>query len=154
MWFSLLQYLKEKVEPKVKAKVYIGAVNPTQVKLDSAGALFFMRGHEEKFKSTLHNTFNVTFFVEAWVRDDNVDLTKGYEVLSDLEIGFENVLHTLREGAGELNEEYAILSDNYQLLDMAIQQKSGDLDSVRPLVGTQYEIVATVYRLDGESEVW
>lgn len=153
MWLDVLDYIAEALRAKQVAEhVIIGGVNPTQAEIDSCGAVILMRGEETPGDERVAGGFTVTFYLEAWIRDDSPDIRQGYECLRKLEMRVDDVLTQIRADVGMLKN--SMLNDTYQLVDLRVNQKVGDADSLRPLVGVQYTLTATIYDVTNEEGVW
>lgn len=153
MWLDVLGYIAEVLRAKQAAgHVIIGGVNPTQAGVDRDGVVILMRGEEAPGDDRVAGGLVVTFYLETWIRDDSPDIRQGYECLRELELRVDEVLTQVRTDIGALNDP--MINDTYQLVDLQVTQKVGDADSLRPLVGTQYTVLATIYDVTDEEGVW
>lgn len=150
MWLEVLKHVAKKLQKsKAAPRVMLGAVNPARAEVTSAGTILLVRGNETSAEEDRGELSIVTIYLEAWVRDDAPDMVKGYERLAKLEAKIDAALNELREQAGRLDEAAAMISPALQLVDIQIDTKTGDMDSMRPLVGTQYSIQVKVFKQGG-----
>ena len=147
MWFELLKRLKDVLTShNVSAPVQLGAVIPQHADVDEIGKIMLVRGSETVNDESIENELLVTIYLEAWVRNDDPDLSVGYARISELEGQIDTALKQMRQAVGSLNESVCVLSDsNYQILDFKVKQKTGDLDALRPLLGSQYTIECRLF---------
>ena len=156
MWFELLKRLNDVLTShKVSAPVQLGAVIPQHADIDEIGKIMLVRGSETANDESMENELLVTIYLEAWVRNDDPDLAVGYAQISELEGQIDVALKNMRQAVGSLNESVCVLSDsNYQILDFKVKQKTGDLDALRPLLGSQYTIECRLFDLTREGGIY
>lgn len=156
MWFELLKRLNDVLTShKVSAPVQLGAVIPQHADIDEIGTIMLVRGSETANDESMENELLVTIYLEAWVRNDAPDLAVGYARISELEGQIDAALKEMRQAVGSLNESVCVLSDsNYQILDLKVKQKTGDLDALRPLLGSQYTIECRLFDLTREGGIF
>lgn len=153
MWLDLIDYVaKAFKDARVAKSIIIGGINPTQTEPDEKGVIILMRGEEEPSNERIVNGLSVTLFLEAWVREDDPDVQKGYVRLSALEERIDEVLTQIRTDVGTL--ENTMINDKYQLVDIRVTERVGDSDSLRPLLGSQYTIKAIIYDVTEEEGIW
>lgn len=155
MWLLFMKKLEEWLrEEKVAPIISLGAVNPTEPGIGGEGAVFIIRGEESRGDEDVLSETRLTIYLETWVRDDSPKLQYGYERLHHIEERVDEALKKIRHGAGALDDKYARLDGRFQLMDVCVSQKTGDLDSMRPLVGTQYTLEVMLYDTQDEEGVW
>ena len=134
VWINILKDLQAKLILNKTAKIIkCGALSPDDFDLsidenNLQGAIFLIRDREYKQEvKNMHNDKQgiVSFFVENWIRCDDTDPLKGYEILAEQENSFFTSL-----------DEYILnhLSNDFCILDCNIEETIGDADSKRPLV--------------------
>lgn len=154
MWFELLKRIQDVLMTcKVSAPVQLGAVIP-QAAVDEIGKIMLVRGSETVNDESIENELLVTIYLEAWVRNDDPDLSVGYARISELEGQIDIALKKMRQAVGSLNEDICVLNSNYQILDLKVKQKTGDLDALRPLLGSQYTIECRLFDLTREGGIY
>lgn len=155
MWLLLLKRLQSIFnEHHVAGRVELGAIEPNIATVDVDGSLFIVRGYEERGQEKLADELLVTVYIEAWTRADSAEIEHGYQVLSDLENRIEKALIDLRKACNALEVEQCMLDDRWQIVDLAVSQKVGGQASQRPLLGTQYTIVARMYDATSEEGIY
>ena len=156
MWFELLKRIQDVLMTcKVSAPVQLGAVIPQHATVDEIGKIMLVRGAETVNDESIENELLVTIYLEAWVRNDDPDLSVGYARISELEGQIDAALKQMRQAVGSLNEDICVLnSSNYQILDLKVKQKTGDLDALRPLLGSQYTIECRLFDLNREGGIF
>lgn len=156
MWFELLKRIQDVLMAcKVSAPVQLGAVIPQHADVDEIGKIMLVRGSEMANDESAENELLVTIYLEAWVRNDDPDLSVGYARISELEEQIDTALKQMRQAVGSLNEDICVLNgSNYQILDLKVKQKTGDLDALRPLLGSQYTIECRLFDLTREGGIY
>lgn len=155
MWYLLLLKIAERLrQANIAEDVMLGAVLPTQANVSENHTILLMRGDEKNSDPTIQEQVEVTFFLEAWTRDDDPTFTNGYARLTDLEKKLEAVLVAYRDEVGRLNQEACMLDERWQVMDVYVDKKVGSGDSIRPLIGTQYTLVAKLYDTSDEEGIW
>lgn len=149
MWFEVLQRIRDKLnESGLSISAKLGALIPQHAEISGAGTIMLVRGSETKNDESMQDELLMTFYLEAWVRDDEAEFESGYSLLAGLEERIEVVLGSIRNSVGALKEDVCVLNCGYQILDICVKQKVGDLDSMRPLLGTQYTIEVRLFNLN------
>ena len=153
MWFELLRRIQDVLMTcKVSSPVQLGAVIPQHADI---GKIMLVRGSETVNDESIENELLVTIYLEAWVRNDDPDLSVGYARISELEGQIDAALKQMRQAVGSLNEDICVLNgSNYQILDLKVKQKTGDLDALRPLIGSQYTIECRLFDLTREGGIY
>lgn len=144
VWNDVLHYVAEKIKVIEDAPtVTIGGKRPEMlgIKPDSNGAVVLIRGVEEYKYNGLQYNVAITFFLQAWIRNDDPDMVNGYDQLAVLEEKVDAVISSVKEISG-------MMSETAQLMDISVKRRAGDLDSRRPLCGSQYTIEAFVYEAE------
>lgn len=145
IWYEVLKYIENRIKQNTNAEdVILGAMRPQMLGLTnvSPGKVLLIRGAEtEEYGDGLPIQQTVTVYLECWVRNDDPATESGYLQLSRLEEQVDAALLAIKKESGFITGEV-------QLMDLVVKSKSGDLDTMRPLIGAQYEIAVTVY--DGE----
>lgn len=142
IWYEVLNYLRTHIQQNTNAEdVIFGAMRPQMLGLTniSPGKVLLIRGTETEVNGDglpVENT--VTVYLECWVRNDEQEMESGYQQLARLEEQIDAALLAIKKESG-------MISGNIQLMDLIVRSKSGDLDSMRPLIGSQYEIAIDVY---------
>lgn len=156
MWFELLERIQDVLTAcKVSGPVQFGAVMPQYADVDEIGKIMLIRGSEMANDESAENELLVTIYLEAWVRNDDPDLSVGYARISELEGQIDAALKQMRQAVGSLNEDICVLNDsNYQILDLKVKQKAGDLDALRPFLGSQYTIECRLFDLTREGGIY
>lgn len=142
IWYDALSYIRGKIAGLEYApSVELGAKNPKMLSLDAGGpgAVLLIRGQEASEDEGLQSYIKVTVYLECWVRSDAQSLEAGYTQLAALETRIDGVLEAIRE-------ESEMITPGYQLMDIVVDQKTGDVDSMRPLIGSQYTVILTVHK--------
>lgn len=149
MWFEVLQRIRDALnESGLSIHAKLGALIPQHAEVSRAGTIMLVRGSETKNDESMQDELLMTFYLEAWVRDDEAEFEPGYNLLASLEDRIEVVLGSIRNSVGALKESVCVLNCGYQILDICVKQKVGDLDSMRPLLGTQYTIEVRLFNLN------
>lgn len=142
LWYEVLKYIQSRMNQETNAEaVLFGAVKPQMLGLkpDAPGKLLLIRGSERDTQDDgLSEQKEITVYLECWIRDDEQDMCSGYRRLAELEEQVDTALL-------EIKKESGVIVDQLQLMDLEVKSKSGDLDTMRPLIGSQYEIAVTVY---------
>lgn len=142
IWYEVLKYLRTYIQQNTNAEdVIFGAMRPQMLGLTntSHGKVLLVRGTESEVNGdglSVGNT--VTVYLECWVRNDAQEMESGYQQLAQLEEQVDAALLAIKQESG-------IITEDIQLMALTVKSKSGDLDSMRPLIGSQYEIAITVY---------
>jgi hypothetical protein len=142
LWYDVLSYIRDKIKGMDGAPgVELGAKNPKMLSLDASGpgAVLIIRGQEAEEDNGLQSYINVTLYLECWVRSDDQSLEAGYAKLAALEERIDEALQGIRSESG-------IIAPGLHLMDLSVDQKTGDMDSMRPLIGSQYTVIVTVYK--------
>ena len=113
-----------------------------------------MRGDEALGNAMDTKVLDVTVYLEAWVREDSPKLEYGYASLSELEMTIDKALTLLRDRVTRLDTKYCVLDKKYQLMDLVVERRIGDADSIRPHVGSQYTIRCKLYSLIDDLDIW
>lgn len=151
MWFGFLKHLYTYLKINANCKqVEIGNDRGGQSSIDS-GVIILSRGYEDRGQENVTEELKLTFYLEAWVREDSNNLINGYKKLSALEADIEQALAKFRQTVGVLDDEWAVYDDVYQVLDLWATEKRASDDSCRPLFGTLYVIKARLYNLNSEN---
>lgn len=153
MWLELMQHIKSTIENSGAAfNVMLGAMRPQAAKIDENGVIMVIRGETTRGDNSIQSELQQELYIEVWGRNDNPDLEVGYEVIANFEDKFEAIINDLRKRCGELDEKACILQSNgYQIIDLVCTNKTGDHDSVRPLIGTQYRFMVRLIDLKEET---
>lgn len=153
MWFELMKHIKDIiVSAGYDFNVILGAMRPQAAKIDSHGVIMVIRGETMPGDNSVQSEMQQELFIEVWGRNDDPDLSVGYELIANLETKLEKIMTKLRDDCGCLNPNICILQDSgYQIIDIKCTSKVGDHDSVRPLIGTQYRFVASLINLNEET---
>ncbi len=153
MWLELMQHIKSTIDGYgTELNVLLGAVRPQAAQVDERGVIMVIRGETTPGDTSIQSELQQELYIEVWGRNDNPDLEAGYTVMAKLEEVFEFIMSELRKKCGELDEDSCILQENgYQIIDIKCTSKTGDHDSVRPLIGTQYRFVARLIDLKEET---
>lgn len=155
MWYETLTALKKAInEVNSNVEVSLGAIPPQHLNVGIGGHVVLMRGDEALGNAKDTRTLDVTVYLEAWVREDSLNLEYGYASLSELEMTIDKALTHLRERVTKLDEHYCVLDEKYQLMDLVVERRIGDADSIRPLVGSQYTIRCKLYSLIDDLDIW
>ena len=118
------------------------------------GHVVLMRGDESLGNAKDTKTLDVTVYLEAWISEASPELEYGYASLSELETTVDKALTLLRDRVTRLDKHYCVLDDKYQLMDLVVERRIGDADSIRPLVGSQYTIRCKLYSLIDDLDIW
>ncbi len=146
MWYEVLKRLSEVIkQANIVSDVKIGAYRPTLLSPTESGVILLMRGEENNQDVKMHNRVDITFYAEIWTKSNDKDYTAGYELIQRLEQAFEQSLIAYREELGSLNADACMLDDSWQIMDVYVDSKRGDVDSNRPLIGSQYTIKAQLF---------
>ncbi len=155
MWYELLYKLADVIgQANIVHEVKVGAYKPTNANVTDEGVILLMRGDETNKDAKLHNRVDMTFYIELWTRGDVKDLSDGHKRLHDLEMAFEEVFISYREKLGALDATACMLDSGWQIMDICVDTRRGDLDSIRPLIGSQYTVTASLYDATDESGIW
>lgn len=155
MWYETLKALKRAInEVNSNVDISLGAIPPKHLDVGIGGHVVLMRGDEVLGNAKDTRTLDVTVYLEAWVREDSLNLEYGYASLSELEITIDKALTHLRERVTKLDEHYCVLDEKYQLMDLVVESRIGDADSIRPHVGSQYTIRCKLYSLIDDLDIW
>ena len=155
MWYETLTALKKAInEVNSNVEVSLGAIPPKHLDVGIGGHVVLMRGDESLVNAKDTRTLDVTVYLEAWVREDSPELEDGYASLSELEMTIDKALTYLRERVTKLDEHYCVLDEKYQLMNLVVERRIGDSDSIRPLVGSQYTIRCKLYSLIDDLDIW
>lgn len=155
MWYETLTALKKAInEVNSNVEVSLGAIPPQHLNVGIGGHVVLMRGDEALGNAKDTRIFDVTVYLEAWVREDSLNLEYGYASLSELEITIDKALTHLRERVTKLDKHYCVLDGKYQLMDLVVERRIGDADSIRPHVGSQYTIRCKLYSLIDDLDIW
>lgn len=155
MWYETLKALKGAInEVNSNVEVSLGAIPPQHLNVGIGGHVVLMRGDEALGNAKDTRTLDVTVYLEAWVREDSPKLEYGYASLSELETTVDKALTHLRERVTKLDKHYCVLDDKYQLMDLVVERRIGDADSIRPHVGSQYTIRCKLYSLIDDLDIW
>ena len=155
MWYEILTALKKAInEVNSNVEVSLGAIPPKHLDVGIGGHVVLMRGDESLGNAKDTRTLDVTVYLEAWVREDSPELEDGYASLSELEMTIDKALTYLRERVTKLDEHYCVLDEKYQLMNLVVERRIGDSDSIRPLVGSQYTIRCKLYSLIDDLDIW
>lgn len=151
MWFGFLKHLHTYLKTNANCKqIEVGNDGVSQSTIDS-GVVILSRGYEDRGQENVTEELKLTFYLEAWVREDSNNLINGYKKLSALEADIEQALAKFRQTVGVLDDEWAVYDDVYQVLDLWATEKRASDDSCRPLFGTLYVIKARLYNLNSEN---
>lgn len=155
MWYETLKALKRAInEVNSNVDVSLGAILPKHLNVGIGGQVILMRGDEALGNVKDTKTLDVTVYLEAWVREDSPELEYGYANLSELEMTIDKALTLLRDRVTRLDTKYCVLDEKYQLMDLVIERRIGDADSIRPHVGSQYTIRCKLYSLIDDLDIW
>ena len=155
MWYETLKALKRAInEVNSNVDVSLGAILPQHLNVGIGGQVILMRGDEALGNAKDTKTLDVTVYLEAWVREDSPKLEYGYASLSELEKTVDKALTHLRERVTKLDTKYCVLDEQYQLMDLVVERRIGDADSIRPHVGSQYTIRCKLYSLIDNLDIW
>lgn len=155
MWYYVLTLIKRAItEMDSTIEVSLGAIPPEHLDVGSSGNVLLIRGDEYMAEAKDTKMSDVTVYLEAWVREDSPNLENGYKLLTKLEESIDKSLTVVREAVTSLDEQYCVLNDRYQLMDIVVERKVGDLDSIRPLVGSQYTIRCKLYSLVDDIDIY
>lgn len=146
MWYEVLKRLSDVIiQANIVADVKIGAYRPTFLSPTESGTILLMRGDENNQDSKMHNRVDMTFYVEIWTKSNDKDYSVGYELIQRLEQAFEQALIGYRERLGSLDTTACMLDNGWQIMDVYVDSKRGDVDSNRPLIGSQYTLKAQLF---------
>lgn len=146
MWYEVLKRLSDVItQANIVADVKIGAYRPTLLSPTESGTILLMRGDENNQDSKMHNRVDMTFYVEIWTKSNDKDYTVGYELIQRLEQAFEQALIGYRERLGSLDKTACMFDNGWQIMDVYVDSKRGDVDSNRPLIGSQYTLKAQLF---------
>lgn len=155
MWYKTLKALKRAInEVNSNVEVSLGAIPPRHLDVGIGGHVVLMRGDESLGNAKDTRTLDVTVYLEAWVCEDSPKLEDGYASLSELETTIDKALTHLRERVTKLDTHYCVLDKKYQLMDLVVERRIGDADSIRPHVGSQYTIRCKLYSLVDDLDIW
>lgn len=155
MWYETLKALKRVInEVNSNVEVSLGAIPHQHLNVGIGGHIVLMRGDEALGNVKDTKTLDVTVYLEAWVREDSPELEYGYASLSELEKTVDKALTLLRDRVTRLDTKYCVLDQKYQLMDLVVERRIGDADSIRPLVGSQYTIRCKLYSLIDDLDIW
>lgn len=155
MWYETLKALKRAInEVNSNVDVSLGAILPQHLNVGIGGQVILMRGDEALGNVKDTKTLDVTVYLEAWVREDSPELEYGYANLSELEMTIDKALTLLRDRVTRLDTKYCVLDEKYQLMDLVVERRIGDADSIRPHVGSQYTIRCKLYSLIDDLDIW
>lgn len=155
MWYETLKALKRAInEVNSNVKVSLGAIPHQHLNVGIGGQVILMRGDEALGNVKDTKTLDVTVYLEAWVREDSPELEYGYANLSELEMTIDKALTLLRDRVTRLDTKYCVLDEKYQLMDLVVERRIGDADSIRPHVGSQYTIRCKLYSLIDDLDIW
>lgn len=155
MWYETLKALKRAInEVNSNVDVSLGAIPPQHLNVGIGGHVVLMRGDEALGNVKDTKTLDVTVYLEAWVREDSPELEYGYANLSELEMTIDKALTLLRDRVTRLDTKYCVLDEKYQLMDLVVERRIGDADSIRPHVGSQYTIRCKLYSLIDDLDIW
>lgn len=155
MWYETLKALKRAInEVNSNVKVSLGAIPHQHLNVGIGGNIVLMRGDEALGNVKDTKTLDVTVYLEAWVREDSPELEYGYANLSELEMTIDKALTLLRDRVTRLDTKYCVLDEKYQLMDLVVERRIGDADSIRPHVGSQYTIRCKLYSLIDDLDIW
>ena len=155
MWYETLKALKRAInEVNSNVDVSLGAILPQHLNVGIGGQVILMRGDEALGNVKGTKTLDVTVYLEAWVREDSPELEYGYANLSELEMTIDKALTLLRDRVTRLDTKYCVLDEKYQLMDLVVERRIGDADSIRPHVGSQYTIRCKLYSLIDDLDIW
>lgn len=139
VWYDMLTYVEKALADAGLGRVKYGALDPRTQGVDKDGILFLIRGQEaDDGDNDLIENVKVTFYLECWVRDDDPDFKHAYQLLAEKEAKVDEVLASIKREAGMIGEQE-------QLMDLVVEQKTGDMGTLRPLCGVQYTVTATIY---------
>ena len=155
MWYETLKALKRAInEVNSNVDVSLGAIPPQHLNVGIGGHVVLMRGDEALGNAMDTKVLDVTVYLEAWVREDSPELEYGYANLSELEMTIDKALTLLRDRVTRLDTKYCVLDEKYQLMDLVVERRIGDADSIRPHVGSQYTIRCKLYSLIDDLDIW
>lgn len=155
MWYETLKALKRAInEVNSNVDVSLGAIPPQHLNVGIGGHVVLMRGDEALGNAMDTKVLDVTVYLEAWVREDSPKLEYGYANLSELEMTIDKALTLLRDRVTRLDTKYCVLDEKYQLMDLVVERRIGDADSIRPHVGSQYTIRCKLYSLIDDLDIW
>lgn len=155
MWYETLKALKRAInEVNSNVDVSLGAIPQQHLNVGIGGQVILMRGDEALGNVKDTKTLDVTVYLEAWVREDSPELEYGYANLSELEMTIDKALTLLRDRVTRLDTKYCVLDEKYQLMDLVVERRIGDADSIRPHVGSQYTIRCKLYSLIDDLDIW
>lgn len=155
MWYETLKALKRAInEVNSNVDVSLGAIPPQHLNVGIGGHVVLMRGDEALGNAMDTKVLDVTVYLEAWVCEDSPELEYGYANLSELEMTIDKALTLLRDRVTRLDTKYCVLDEKYQLMDLVVERRIGDADSIRPHVGSQYTIRCKLYSLIDDLDIW
>lgn len=155
MWYEVLKRLSDVItQANIVADVKIGAYRPTLLSPTESGTILLMRGDENNQDSKMHNRVDMTFYVEIWTKSNEKDYSVGYELIQRLEQAFEQALIGYRERLGSLDTTACMFDNGWQIMDVYVDSKRGDVDSNRPLIGSQYTLKAQLFDTTEEYGIW
>lgn len=156
MWYEVLKRLSDVItQANIVADVKIGAYRPTLLSPTESGTILLMRGDENNQDSKMHNRVDMTFYVEIWTKSNEKDYSVGYELIQRLEQAFEQALIGYRERLGSLDTTACMFDNGWQIMDVYVDSKRGDVDSNRPLIGSQYTLKAQLFDTTTEEyKIW
>lgn len=154
MWYRLLQKLEAELRAATGKDVKIGAYPPITANISTDGSVFLIRGEETNQDPTTQERVRVTFYLETWVNEGDPDYAVGSEKLVTLETQIEDALIAYRNRVGSLDQSACMLDERWQVLDVYVDKKAGDLDSRRPILGTQYTLVAQLFDTSDVEGIW
>lgn len=155
MWYEVLKRLSDVItQANIVADVKIGAYRPTLLSPTESGTILLMRGDENNQDSKMHNRVDMTFYVEIWTKSNEKDYSVGYELIQRLEQAFEQALIGYRERLGSLDPTACMFDNGWQIMDVYVDSKRGDVDSNRPLIGSQYTLKAQLFDTTEEYGIW
>ena len=120
MWFELMKHIKDIiVSSGYDFNVILGAMRPQAAKIDSHGVIMVIRGETMPGDNSVQSEMQQELFIEVWGRNDDPDLSVGYELIANLETKLEKIMTKLRDDCGCLNPNICILQDSgYQIIDI------------------------------------
>lgn len=155
MWYELLKKMAKEIEQSAVVRhVKIGPYMPEAIGVTEEGAAILMRGEEDNEDPRTQEMVKAMLYLELWVREDSQELDKGYERLAALEHEVEKVITLYRDKIGQLQQDKCMLDERWQVLDIYVDKKTGGWDSKRPLLGTQYTVIAKLYDTSEEEGIW
>lgn len=139
VWYRLLSRIEQAMKVAGIPKVRYGALDPRTQGVNRDGMVFLIRGYEgDDTDDDLIMYRTVTFYLECWVREDSPDFRESYALLAEKEEIIDAVLEKIKGESG-------MIDNTIQLIDLHVDQKTGDMGTLRPLCGVQYAVTATVY---------